>query len=536
MGWKDIPAVPAEAPKTVAEVSLDIPAGAHYTPSPKNWLQEIFYSVILDRFARAKPYRTWGDTAAANTRHGGNIRGLIDRLPYLLELGVTTILINPLYLNPPAAYHGYAPAHFMAVDPSLGTMADFKELVAKGHMLGMRFILDTVTNHTGPVIEYEDGWKFSDVVKKIKRWVYPVGPAELRDENNFHRRGSIEDWNNPDQIRNGDYPGGLNQLATERPETQDILIKIVKWWLKETDVDGFRLDAYLHVSPSLWPRLFQEVREFAAKLGKDNFLLLGEVLHGDPAVVKPELASGLLDAAYNYPSYFWDEEALHGDAPTSVLERSFNDLRAAFGDLVQRLVRFLDNHDMPRFLRGKDPAGVLRVALAYTMFSMGIPYFLYGTEQALSQFEADYGADGSREDMFPEGRFRNAGGQADYFNTESPMYRHMAALAALRKAHPALSLGEQYIRWSDPHGPGIFAFSRIHEGEEVLVVLNTAGEERSAQMPVDGSVSPPGTELADALEPGYAIAAVSRTEGGSQVTVAIPPHGVRVLVRRVHSD
>ena len=532
VGWKDVPPIPAEAPRSVAEIDLTVPAGARYTPSPKNWASEIIYSTILDRFGRSGDYKTWGDPKAANTRHGGNIRGLIEKLDYIQGAGVSTILVNPLYMSPPAAYHNYWPLHFMAVDPNLGTLADFQELVAKAHQRGMRVVLDMVFNHTAPVIDYEGGWKFGHEPKKIKGWKYPLEPVELRDENNYHRRGSIDDWHNEEQIKYGDFPGGLNHLATERPETQDILLKVAKWWMKQTDVDGFRLDTYMHVAPSFWTRFFQETRDYAHKLGKDNFLLLGEIYHGDPYAIVPEVSQGRLGAAFNYPGYFSDEGALHGQGPTRWLENSFNTIRAAFGQAMGKLVRFIDNQDKPRFLRPGDPVGILKVAMAYTLLSAGIPFVYYGTEQAFRRIQADYGMDGYREDMFPGGQFRSPDSKGDDFNTESPLYRHLSELAAVRKANPALSLGDQYIRWSDPNGPGVFAFSRIHEGSEVVVVLNTAGEARSAEMWVDANLTPAGTELVDEMDPGYKVAAHAPAEGGAKVMVSIPAHGVRVLTRR----
>ncbi|MFA6030586.1 MAG: alpha-amylase family glycosyl hydrolase [Elusimicrobiota bacterium] len=757
VGWADMPEEPAEAPSSLADVSLEVPAGAKYTPSPEDWRDGIIYSLVIDRFGRAAPYMTWGDPADGRTRHGGNIRGLIERLDYLQNLGVQHILINPVTMSPPAGYHQYWPVHFMAVDPQIGTMADFKELVAEAHKRGMTVILDWIANHAGPVLEYEGGYKFG-APKPIKKMNYPIKPVELQDrkgssnwfdemlggpakrvaESNwlllqsipgikglkvergrhyfvngdqwgirleaagdadiqvirealkpylhsgaaisvycngfllyalydgnesdasrqpdprmerhqkpkglldalrgglakrfaaangealrkipgvtaaeavkdylwiideqewgfridiardadlrevvkalepyrydgvpiavfrsvedgpllqyamsgggqnthlhpeaeeppnpvnqhFHRRGSIDDWNNHEQVMNGDFPGGLNQLATENPSTQDILLTVAKWWMKETDIDGYRLDTYMHVNPAFWSRFFKEVREYAGKLGKKNFLILGELYHGDPNALKPELGNGRLDAAYNYPAYFWDEAALHGQAPTSILEQSFRQIGAALGRGINYLVRFLDNQDKPRFLRPNDPVGILKVALAYTLMTVGIPYVYYGTEHAFRQNPGvDLGMDGYREDMFPEGKFKTPSSKGDNFDPKDPVYQHLRAMADIRKAHPALRRGEQFVRWSDPNGPGIFAFSRILGDEEVVVVLNTADAARSAEMWVDAKLTPPGTELVDAMNPGNDYRSYAK-DGGSKLYVNIPPHGVRILVRR----
>jgi glycosidase len=368
-------------------------------------------------------------------------------------------------------------------------------------------------------------------VKDVK---FQVKPVELADVNNFHRRGSIENWDDPEQVKYGDFPGGLNQLATERPETQDILLQISKWWMKETDVDGFRLDTYMHVAPTFWTRFFAETRDYGRRLGKDNFLVLGEIYHGDANVLKPEMADDRLAAAFNYPSYFGDIDAIHGRAPTSTLEQRFNQVAGILGAAVHKLVNFVDNQDKPRFLDDATPAEALRVALAFVLFSVGIPFIYYGTEQSFRRgaSNVDAGLDAYREDMFPGGQFRSLNSTGDDFNADAPMYKYMSALAEIRKRHPALSEGEQYVRLSDPHGPGLYAFSRIHGGEEVVVVMNTAGEQRSADMWIDANLSAPGTRFVDELDGAFEASAYIPAEGGAKLSVRVPAHGVRVLVRR----
>jgi hypothetical protein len=94
-------------------------------------------------------------------------------------------------------------------------------------------------------------------------------------------------------------------------------------------------------------------------------------------------------------------------------------------------------------------------------------------------------------------------------------------------------VGEQYVRWSDAGGPGVYAFSRIHNDVEVVVVLNTADAERSVDMHVDALASRPGTVFTDELDGSYRTTAVAPSEGGSKISVAVPAHGVRVLARPV---
>ena len=220
VAWDEILAEPTDAPSSLSQVSLDVPVNAVYTASPEDWRDQIFYSVIIDRFERASPFVAWGDPADGRTRHGGNLRGLLKRLDYIKALGATTILINPVVMNPPAGYHQYWAVHLMAVDPQIGTMADLKELVATAHRMGIRVVLDMVFNHTAPIVECTEGLPFGPR-KTVKRWRYPLKPVELARDECFSLRGDIGDWHDVEQVKVGDLPGGINRFDTSRPDVQE---------------------------------------------------------------------------------------------------------------------------------------------------------------------------------------------------------------------------------------------------------------------------------------------------------------------------
>ncbi|MBI4372087.1 MAG: hypothetical protein HY552_07295 [Elusimicrobia bacterium] len=541
-GWEDVLPKPAGAPRSFAEASLETPKGAAFTLSPDSWLDEVFYYVMIDRFGRhvlrdasgrVLP-TTWGDPYDARTRHGGNLQGLIDQLDYLRGIA-TTIVVSPIVMNPPGAYHGYSSIHRLAVEPAFGTMADLQALRRELSQRGMRLIVDRVFNHTGPILEYVGGHEFG-MPKDIQRVVYPLEPVDyVRDiaaiREHFSRRGDISNWDSTVQKQNGDLPGGVNRLRTENPATQELLLLEQMWWMLQTDEDGVRLDAYPHVARGFWDRLYEAGHAFAARLGKKNYLFLGELFQGDPMHYIPELIAGRLGAAYNYVSYYWNAAALHGRAPTRVLEESHRRLYDVLGGATHHLVNFLGNHDRLHWLEPGEPEGVLHFALAYIFTSIGIPY-LYGEEQAPRRVPGRKWLDieAAREDRFYEGKFTNPAFARHSFDTQSPGYRLVAKLTALRKEYAPLRRGDQYVRWSDPHGPGIFAFSRIHRGEEVLVVLNSSSERRGARMWVDAGITPPGTTLVDAMDGATAVTA-RPVDGGSQVGVEVPPYGVRVFVR-----
>lgn len=525
---------PADAPQALSDVSLEPAPDAKYTESPEDWADQTVYFPLIDRFGKGEGARPVGDPRNGRARHGGNLKGLIDRLDYIKEAGFTTLLINPVFVNAPDGYHGYSPLHFMGIDPHLGTMADFKLLVSELHKRGMYLIFDLAINHAGAVFEYKGSaeWEGLDKPRKeIDKWNYELYPRELKDPKHFSRRGVLNNWEDPDQKVNADFPPYQRRFDTADPETQDMLIRVAKWWIKEADVDGFRLDAYKHIAPSFWPRFHAEIAAYAAKLGKKNFFRPGEILTGSNEEIDAAMGPGGINAAYNYPAYLNDLGAIQGRAPTRLLEESVAANLRVLGDSARRLLRFVDTQDTYRFLDKSTPLGVLWVALSYVLFSMGIPLVYYGTEQAFRQAHVGHYDPRNREDMFPDGQYKSESSAGDKFDQASPTFRYLKRLMDVRKDLPALRRGKQFVRWADQYGPGIYAFSRIYKSQEVVVVMNTAGEARSADFWVDSGLSPPGTRLKDQLDGGYGVQAFGTQGGGSKVSVEVPAYGVRVLVR-----
>lgn len=531
---------PPDALDSLAQAKLDIDPARTYHPSPEDWRDELIYPIVVDRFAKGAGAKPYGDPKDGTSRHGGNIRGVIDNLDYIAGSGATAIIVSPIIMSIPEAYHGYAPVHFLAIDPHFGTMADFKELVAKAHQRGLNVVLDWVINHAGPVFEYTDGktqWT-GDGKKGPVTWTRALKPVEFT-EDDFSRKRVITNWNDHDQATQGDFPPNYRHFATDRPETQAKLIHIAQWFIKETDVDGLRLDAIRHVAPGFLPVFAAAVRSYAAKLGKKNFMLLGENSTGIDAELKPYIEDKSLDTLYNYPAFRRENHALHGQGPTRDLENSLHATQS-LGEIAGRLVRFIDLHDVYRFLLAETPGELLKTALAYVTLSLGIPLVYAGTEQAYRQPHGRLDPEGgdlpadpdNRADMFEGGAYKPGVPAGPAFDRTATGYKFMRAMADLRKAYPALRRGEQYVRWSDPNGAGMYAFSRIYQGQEVLVVINTSGQPRDGEMWMDEEITPGGAALEDALDPGYGLVAQHGPTGGTRVSVAIPPYGVRVLVRK----
>ena len=234
---KELPP-PADAPKTLAEAPLDIDTTRTYHSSPKNGWSLVMAQFLPDRlnFAGDGEKKTFGDPRLGNTRHGGNIRGMTDKLPYFKSLGADVVVPGPVAMGTPDAYHGYATTHFLAVDPYLGTRQDYAEFVRTAHALGMYVVQDFVLNHSGPVHEPVDGnfrWIGDGIRKKIK-WVRDFFPKDFNAED-WTLLGEAYNLLDPLQAKKGDFMG-LRTFDTDKKPTQDKLIHIAKWWIKEFEI------------------------------------------------------------------------------------------------------------------------------------------------------------------------------------------------------------------------------------------------------------------------------------------------------------
>ncbi|NTW19514.1 MAG: alpha-amylase, partial [Nostocales cyanobacterium W4_Combined_metabat2_030] len=132
------------------------------TSSPKDWGSRLFYSIIIDRFARSQDTShtrlspVTYNPSCPHSSHGGTIQGIIEHLEYLKSLGIRAIILTPVYVNAPDGYHGYHPIHLLMVDPRLGTLQTLRDLIKKAHKSDIAVILDVVNNHLADSINWED--------------------------------------------------------------------------------------------------------------------------------------------------------------------------------------------------------------------------------------------------------------------------------------------------------------------------------------------------------------------------------------------
>ncbi len=474
-----------------------------------------FYFVLPDRFANGDPGNDKGgypgdrmstgyDPTDKGFYHGGDLKGLIDRLDYIQGLGTTAIWLAPVFKNRPvqadsAGYHGYWITDFTQVDPHFGTNEDLKRLVRLAHQRGLKIFLDVIVNHTADVISYQEN-QYSYIDKKTSPYVDAQGrkfedanyagtqgfpavdrnsgpytpvvngnvkvPAWLNDPTMYHNRG--DSTFSGENSTYGDF-FGLDDLWTERPEVVRGMTRIYKDWVRDTGVDGFRLDTAKHVNMEFWPK-------FAEGIGRD-FFMFGEVFSADPAIMSSYVRQGELPATLDFGFQAAATGFVNGGSGQGLADLySADSLYTARATNATALPTFLGNHDMGRIGTFTGTLEKDRLAHELMFLTRGQPVIYSGDEQG---FTGNGGDKDARQDMF-------ASKTADYldddllgtesthaqdnYNTAHPLYRAIAELGRLRKEHVALRDGTQATRHA---GDGVFAFSRI-KGTEYVVAVNSA--------------------------------------------------------------
>ncbi|WP_078382809.1 alpha-amylase family glycosyl hydrolase [Sutcliffiella halmapala] len=393
------------------------------------WQDEIIYFIMIDRFNNGDTSNDYDvDRDDPKAYHGGDFRGIIDKLDYIKDMGFTALWLTPIVQNEEKGYHGYWTEDFYNVEEHFGTLEEFKELVEEAHKRDMKIIVDLVVNHTG----YQHAWL-----------------EEKDKEDWFHPNKDIRDWNDQEQVENG-WIFGLPDLNQENPEVRSYLLDMAKWWIEETNIDGYRLDTVKHVPKDFWTEFSQEM-----KTVKEDFFLIGEVWNDDPRYVAGYQETGI-DSFVDFPLY--NELTRVFSAPNQSLSRldTVWAHNQNFYDNPYVLGTFLDNHDVERFTRAaikkkQYPPARLKLALAYMYTTPGIPIIYYGTEIAL-----DGGADpDNRRDM--------------NFRADKEIIDYISKLAELRKNMPSLTHGTIEMLYEEG---GMAIIKREYEEETTIIAIN----------------------------------------------------------------
>jgi alpha-amylase len=523
-----------------SDLDLSPIPGKEYFNLTREWREEFIYFLLIDRFhdelPRA-PVLGAGRTTGISTDDdffGGKIKGITDHLDYIAGLGCTAIWISPIFENNPKAYHGYNINNYLSVDPHFGTEQDLVDLVQAAHNFRksgapfpIRIILDVVINHSGDNWEYQGGPKaYSNGIQfpfgEFRRADRPI-PTELRNENWYHRRGQISNFDTSPENQLGDIVT-LKDYANDDDEIGsaviNTLIEAHAYWIRQADVDGFRVDAVKHMGPLACSRFCSNIREYAYTLGKRGFFLFGEVAQADDDIYNRYIGQNTSAQDGNNTVFFGLNSVLdfrlaegNGNGRLRDVIKGFREPQTLFdrlesqrqralnrGEIGRYLVTFVDNHDSfwqpdGRFPNGAPDQQVI-AAIGYLLCSLGTPCIYYGTEQGFS----GHGGDNEMR----EAMFNKAVAGHNLLNTNCTIYQEIAKIAEVMRTNEALRFGRMYFRqisgdeehFGMPFGlTYTLAFSRILYPQEVLVAYNVESNDRHDSVIVDATLHPAGSTL-----------------------------------------
>ena len=458
-------------------------------------LEDVLYLIMPDRFANGDPtndepaeFPGSYDRAKPRAWHGGDLRGVQDHLAYLKDLGITTVWLTPIVKNGATQdYHGYGAVDLYAVDPHLGTLQDYQDLVAAAHKLHMKILFDVVPNHVGPLHPWvanppTPDW-FHGTASDHLSTFSPLKPdfycqSDKRDVTNDLFE-SLQDPHTPPQMRAnltmGWFFGALPDLNTENPLVVEYLTQNSIWWAESSGLDGFRIDTFPYVPRKFWAEWHSGLRKYYPRLST-----VGEVFHPDPTVTSFFVGGrkgwdGIdtqLTTVFDFPTFFTLRDVLLKQAPAG---RIANVLRQdSLYPHPDFLVPFFANHDVPRFV-SMPGSSIAKVKLAFglTLTLRGIPELYYGDEIAMPG-----GNDPDNRRDFPGGWHEE---EKNAFITEGrtpeqqEVFAYVQKLLRLRRGHGALRSGQLWHLSSDDTS---YVFLRETEEEKLVIAFHNGTQPR----------------------------------------------------------
>ncbi len=449
---------------------------------------DVIYLIMTDRFADGDPSNNAPKDSPpeANDRnnprgfHGGDLRGVINQLPYLKDLGITAIWLTPWYDNwngvnrcgkpwcPNTYYHGYHAIDYYAVEDRFGDLTTLRELVQKAHALGIKVIQDQVANHVGS----QHPW-----VKDppLSTWFH--GTLTQHQLNRFRNSVLLSPHSNPSDVRNtldGWFSDDLPDMNQEEPEVARYEIQNALWWAGMTGIDGIRQDTIQYM-----PRLF--IRDLSNALHRQypKMWMVGEVFERDA----PHTAffigghtgwDGIdtrLDSVFDFALWNASLRVFTNRAPVGFLQSQLK-YDGLYPD-ASKLTVLANNHDTTRFLslEGATTAGAM-MHTAFILSVRGIPQLYAGEEIAM-----EGGEDPDNRRDFPAEGFKAEGRTAK----QQPMFDWTRAWIAMRREHAALRSGRLIDLFFDDE---TYVFARQLEKETIIVAINRDNKVKPVIIPV----------------------------------------------------
>lgn len=525
----------------VAAITLGSMIGSFTVASAADSLQgESVYQIMVDRFYDGdSSNNAQGDAfcSAEYTEddfrymHGGDWQGIIDKLDYIKGMGYTAIWISPvsdpqLWGMPyngvqwPTAYHGYnvydptRASRYFGCENEQQSKLKLKELTDACHARNIKVIIDVVPNHVGDYIQGTGSdAHYVDYNSSMKTGTQVVPAAPFNNISWYHNNGDI-DWANEHphnawstaMLEDHDL-GGLDDIDFDNSSAKDTMINSIKYWFDYTGADAARVDAAKCMKPS-------DIHDLQSQLGVTTF---GENFDMDVSFISDWVGDNAENGMLDFPLFqAIVNDFAYGqnfdDTSTGTLSvKNIFDQDNYYGDHVNEMVTFIDNHDRNRFLtEAGGNVDKMQNALAFIFTCRGVPVVFQGTEQnkgnANGQIISGIADTWNRWSMVKKDVNGNV--ICDYFNQNTNTYKLIASLNNLRSENQALQTGTQREMWASP---SFYAFSRRVDsgeniGQEVICAFSNGNNSQQITMPLRAESSlPVGTVLANAMNPNDTI-------------------------------
>lgn len=405
------------------------------------WMEgAVFYEIFVDRFLQGKKDKNtdyintqWGEIPNPKSFTGGDIVGITQKLDYIKDLGANGIYLTPIFQS--ISNHKYDISDYKKVDEQFGTNEEFRKLVDEAHKRGIRIVLDGVFNHCSNLLP-----QFQDVVLKGKKSRY---------FNWFIIHGDEIDTKNINYEVFGfcDY---MPKLDTSHKEVQDFIIDIALFWIKEFNIDGWRLDVSDEVSHSFWRKFREKVKKV-----KPDCVIIGENWHDANAFLQGDQYDSIMN--YGFTKACLDYYASSVSAQ-EFAERLNHLLMRNTSQVNSMMLNLLDSHDTNRFFTIVDKnANRLLSAIATMCVYMGAPCLYYGTEILL---EGGYDPDNRRCFDWEE----------SHWNVS--FMKEIKNLLSL-KERKVLQKGDICIT----HDENLCYINRTYKNTQIKLILNQSGKE-----------------------------------------------------------
>jgi len=465
----------------VATYKYELKARKKNSPERKGFGNEdIIYEIVPDRFANGDPSNdivpeckeTKLDRSDPYARHGGDLRGIIDHLPYLESMGFTALWLTPVTENDQdnQSYHGYASTDFYKIDPRYGNIDDYKELCDKASEHGIKIIMDMILNHCG-----SNHWWMKDM--PCADWINYYPDYRITNHirtTNQDPHASIEDT---DLMHKGWFVPTMPDMNTTNRLLTDYLVQNSIWWIEYANLGGIRLDTYPYPDKefkAMWcSRILKEY---------PNMNMVGEEWVFNPAIVSywqrgkvnKDGYEGNLPSLFDFPMRKAVIDSLNGDTDSEndpmmpIYDMLANDFQYADSN---NLVVFLGNHDIPRYyMELHQNIDLAKNAMVWLMTTRGIPEFYYGDEILMTHEESnDHGH--IRKD-FPGGWENdkiNAFTDTLLSNKQKAFKSFIKKLTEWRRNKSVIHNGT--LTHFAPEN-GIYVYFRKDSNETIMVILN----------------------------------------------------------------